>query len=466
MKIVKMSLATALLVGSSVFAIDNVKVGGDARLYYSTTGGNSKNDSGVETSKTDLFNKNGASAQAAFNLKVSATLTDNVTTGGRFTVTDTLGLENNLVSGTWSGPLGWAGADSDTAAGIVGTQYWVSEAWINISAGKASKTNVKIGRMELDTPLAFSEKWNIVDNTFGALVIANNDLPDTTIVGAYVGQSNGAKGATGFNTVADASNGNTPFTGYKTYNNALTALNSNYKSAGGSGAYAIGIVNNSWKPLTAQAWYYNVVSVTDAYWLQADLNLDGVILGAQYTVLSPKNTIRVDNNGTKTLIDASSLKDSKAYAFVVGYEMKDLATVKIAYSSTDKKGALTIQNTATGSQTKLYTEAWWNYGIVGLSGTNTLVVYAEANAADIADVFAQYTGVKIKPDNYQEDKLTEITVGANKSFGPLDLTLAYIYAKVDAADSGNSWLRATQAGGYTDKTYSTSTIQAYLTLNF
>ena len=34
MKLVKMSLLAATLVASSAFAIDNVKVSGDAKLYY------------------------------------------------------------------------------------------------------------------------------------------------------------------------------------------------------------------------------------------------------------------------------------------------------------------------------------------------------------------------------------------------------------------------------------------------
>ena len=40
MKIVKMSLAAAVLVGASAFAIDNVKVSGDAQVFYSTSDGN------------------------------------------------------------------------------------------------------------------------------------------------------------------------------------------------------------------------------------------------------------------------------------------------------------------------------------------------------------------------------------------------------------------------------------------
>jgi imipenem/basic amino acid-specific outer membrane pore len=43
--------------------------------------------------------------------------------------------------------------------------------------------------------------------------------------------------------------------------------------------------------LTAQAWYYNVSNVADAYWLQADINcqmVPGVKIGAQYAEMSPK----------------------------------------------------------------------------------------------------------------------------------------------------------------------------------
>jgi imipenem/basic amino acid-specific outer membrane pore len=46
--------------------------------------------------------------------------------------------------------------------------------------------------MELDTPLAFSETWSIVPNTFEGAVVLNQDLPDTTLVGAWIGKGNGA----------------------------------------------------------------------------------------------------------------------------------------------------------------------------------------------------------------------------------------------------------------------------------
>jgi hypothetical protein len=58
-------------------------------------------------------------------------------------------------------------------------------------------TTVKVGRQELPkslSPFAFSETWNVFKNTFDAAVIINGDLPDTTLVGAYVARNNNIAG--------------------------------------------------------------------------------------------------------------------------------------------------------------------------------------------------------------------------------------------------------------------------------
>ncbi|MGE4473557.1 MAG: hypothetical protein AB7D20_12220, partial [Sulfuricurvum sp.] len=71
MKLVKMSLAAAVLLGASAFAIDNVKVSGDAKLYYMT------NDAG----DSDLFDKDSSAADTALRLSVTGDLTKNVSFG-------------------------------------------------------------------------------------------------------------------------------------------------------------------------------------------------------------------------------------------------------------------------------------------------------------------------------------------------------------------------------------------------
>jgi hypothetical protein len=168
MKLVKMSLAAAVLLGASAFAIDNVKVSGDAKVFYSTS----------ETGDLDLFDKDASMADTALRLGVTGDLLKGVSFGVTGYAVSTLGLESNLVSNTWT---------TGHAAGVEDNS-WVSELWLATTMGK---TTAKVGRMELDTPLAFSEKWSVAANTFDAAVLINQDIPDTTLVGAWVGKGNG-----------------------------------------------------------------------------------------------------------------------------------------------------------------------------------------------------------------------------------------------------------------------------------
>ncbi len=420
MKLVKMSLAAAVLLGASAFAIDNVKVSGDAKLFYTTN----------NTGNFDLFDKDSSAADTALRLGVTGDLTKGVSFGVTGYAVSTLGLENNLVSNTWTGAHG-VQANGSPFGAQVDDQAWIGEMWVAASLGK---TTAKLGRMELDTPLAFSEKWSIVPNTFDAAVLINQDIPDTTVVGAWVGKGNGV------NAIGVATGG------AKAINNS-TAIGDNVVGSGADfntflsdGAYALAVVNNSFKPLTAQAWYYNVQNVADAYWLQADIKCEkikGLTIGAQYADLDPKG-----------LLDAAN--DSKAYAFKLGYTGVENLSVSAAYSNVDEDGTLKVANVATNNlgaaQSKLYTEAWWNYGYVGTADATSWNATAEYNAG-IAKLGAYYTNVSIDNANVDMD---EVTVTATKSFGPLDATLAYISTNADDQNAGDRY----------------DTVQAYLTLNF
>ncbi|MDD5212227.1 MAG: OprD family outer membrane porin [Sulfuricurvum sp.] len=415
MKLVKMSLAAAVLLGASAFAIDNIKVSGDAKLFYATS------DMGT----MDLFDKGNSVADAALRVGVTGDLLKGVSFGLTGYAVSTLGLENNLVSNTWTGAHGAVGNGSQFGA-QVNDQAWMGEAWIAATAGK---TTAKLGRMELDTPLAFSEKWSVVPNTFEAAVLINQDIPDTTLVGAWVGKGNGTNAV-----MAGTNHGPV---GIDNVVGAGASMNTFMNS----GAYAAAAINNSLKFLTAQAWYYNVVNVADAYWLQADWDcqlVKNVKIGVQYADMSPKGLL----NG---------VPDSSAYAAKLAYSgVKDLV-VSAAYSKADKDGALSIANVATDNataQSKLYTEAWWNYGYVGAPGAESVNVTAEYNAG-IAKLGAYYTTV----DNEivgSTHKVDEVTLTATKSFGPLDATLAYM--SIDAKDQN--------AGSQYNM------VHAYLTLNF
>ena len=415
-----MSLVAALLVGSSAFAIDNIKVSGDANVFYSTSDANDK----------DLFDKAASAADTSLNLNVSADLVKNdlvsVSAKAGYTVLSTLGLEQNFVTSVFGGAHSTTGNSSDRGA-HVNNANWVNEAAVSVSLNKASKSTLSLGRMALDTPLAFTETWSIEKNTFEAAVLINQDIPDTTLVAAYVGNGNGTENLGG-STMAQG----------QVAIAAVVNENGEFDTYGESGAYAVGAINNSFKPLTAQAWYYDVKDVATAYWLQADLDItklgvDGLIAGVQYSAVTS---------------DADGAKEDNVYAIMAGYALKDIATFKVAYSSVNDDGTIGYAgfNTATAAgtaQSKLYTEAWWAYGQVTQSGTDSITVTAEGSVAEV-DLGLYITSV----DHDAEDTdLIEYTVTAAKSFGPLDASAAVIYTDNETGDDD-------------------TIVQAYLTLNF
>ena len=451
MKIVKMSLVAAVLVGASAFAIDNVKVSGDAQVFYSTSDAkgqvsNALNGHALTDSGT-LFSKDSSAADTGLNLNISADLAKNslvtVSAGAGYTVLSTLGLENNMVSNVWGGAHTASNVTTNNTGygSKVDNASWMNEAWVALSLNELSKSTVKVGRMELDTPLAFTEKWSIEKNTFEAAVLINQDIPNTTLVGAYVGNGNGTANY-GANTVT--SQVGTLAVG------PVVNTNGAFTTYGVNGAYAVGAINNSWKPLTAQAWYYDVSKVAQAYWLQADLDtaslgLAGVTAGAQYSSVS------VDSSENAALTDAQDV-----YALMLGYGMKNIFSAKVAYSEVNDVAhglGYAGMNTATAigtAQSKLYTEAWWNYGQVTQNGAKSWNVTVTSPVAGLFDAGLYITSVDQKAATAQD--MTEVAVTAGKKFGPLDTTLAYVNTSFTNTN--------------TKPLQSSNMVQAYLTLNF
>ena len=456
MKLTKMSLVAALLVGTSAFAVDNIQVSGDANLFYSTTDALTTPGALNGDSEGTLFDKDSSAADASLNLSISADLVKNdlVTVSGKasYTVLTTLGLENNFVSNVWGTSHGVsvqtdacyagschnalgngaliAGEDAFGGAKVENANY-VTEAYVTVAAGNSA---LQLGRMELDTPLAFTEKWTAEKNTFEGAVVLNKDIPDTTIVAAYIGNGNGTET---FGQITDGAVAH-----YALAAGGVVNENGTFNTYGSDGAYALAVVNNSFKPLTAQAWYYNVSKLATAYWLQADLaceKIPGLMAGFQYTGI--------------TILEGSILGnpadiDSDAMAVMLGYEMKDVATVKVAYSQTGEDlGAGFNTATAMGTaQSKLYTETWWTYGKVTQADTTSYALTVESPVNGIVDLGVYYVFADQAKETGPND-LKELTVTASKSFGPLDATLALINTTIADEDAVN-------------------TVQAYLTLNF
>lgn len=423
MKIIKISLAAAVLVvvSSSLYADaldtikNSVKVSGDVNLFYGTVKSSDPvmyGDWSGRQTKAKFFDKDSSAADASLNLAISADLLKNdyVTLSGKvaYTVLTTLGLENNLVSNVWGS------AHSATLKGgehhypaKVGTENYFTEAYVAATTGK---TTAQLGRMELDTPLAFSEKWSAETNTFEAIALINKDIPDTTLVGAWVGNGNGTQdGLVDLKTVSRVP---LAFAG-------VVDTNGDFSTFGGDGAYAIGAINNSWKPLTTQAWYYAVKNVANAVWLQADLNIEGILAGAQFSNFDYDSHL--------------GLEDNNVLAVMGGYKMKDVGAIKLAYSKVGDKDSPAGYNVATASgDTKLYTKTYWNYGmnVVTDNDARAYKVCASSPLNGWFDAMLSYTDVK---SSTEDTRLKEIAVVAKKSFGPLDLSGAYLNVKQDDA---------------------------------
>lgn len=387
MKFTKLSLIAAIAVTTAMAG--DAKISGDAKLFYGT------DDAGA----TDLFNKNGAYGDTAVSLDYTRDVGNGVTLNTGITGVSTLGLENELVSGTWinHGPT------------VVKDRVWLDTANIAVNMGKST---VVVGRQELDTPFFKSEKWNIAANTFDAAVLVNQDIEKTTLVGAWVGRGNG----TAFN---NPGQGGTVNLGTSGINGGMVGFTKAVQPA-----YAVGAITAAIPMTTLQVWGYKIPSVATAQWVQADVEATKeVSVGLQYA-------------GAK--LTASSAKTS-AVAAKLGYATGPLS-VSAAYSQRDDKAGIDIANIATGhtsgSESNLYTESSWNYGLVGAQGAKAFKVAA---GYDLGSVNLGLSYVNSDSTiNANDLKNTILTVSTK--VGPLNADVALINQTVGTASSSNTAL--------------------------
>ena len=364
MKFAKLSIAALAVVGfsSSAVALDmsgvTAKPYVKTKLYYETK----SIDAPAGGTDTDFFAKDSSSGQALVTAGITGSLDSCWGYGFEYNIADTLGLENNLVSAVRMG--------ADENGDALQTQDWASQAYVTYSACGTimSNTTFKIGRQFLDTPLAFTEKWNLTKNSFDAIVAINQDIKNVTLVGAYIGRGNGAKLA--------VSNGD-KFAAYGTTVPGLTTA---------KGAYAVGALTNLIDGLPINLWYYELPSTATALWADAGYTLKvaddmSFGLGAQYGSIAPA---------------ASALDDTSGFGVKIGGKI-GMFDVMAAYSSMDDKGTITLGNTATmsnsasGWKTKLYTQAIYsNAPYVAAPGSDAYKVKASAKVPGIGKFIAQY----------------------------------------------------------------------------
>jgi len=351
-KITNLSIIAIMAMGmASVASADvDMKIGGQAVVYYQTSDGWGADNA------PDMFDKKASSANSGLQINANADIGNGFGLGLQGTALGTWGLENNLVSGVRQGGLGHEG-DTANASDYFG----VTKAYLT---KKISNTTLKLGRQELPkslSPLAFSEGWNVFKNTFDAAVAINSDIPDTTIVGAFVSRANHHSDLTTYDKLAASAGG---------------SANVNI----GNGAYMLTVANKSVKELPVTLSYYtlnNIQSPTgtseagSAIWgdVQANFGMP-VSFGVQGGQISPEN----------------GLDDTTAFGVQVNGNAGPVA-LKLAYSKVDD-GPVAVKNVGTGVKTPLYTQMVANQDFIS-SDADTVLLKAVAPVGP-GKLIAQY----------------------------------------------------------------------------
>jgi len=395
------SLVAISLLGGSLMADISLKnIGGEAKLFYGTS----------DKGDNDFFDKKGSYGNVGVHLGGSSSVGSCKTcTTLNFGVTgvSTMGLENTLVNNTW---IGQSITSPRTAKGFLGGADINDGVWIDTlnlafhPLDGISNTTLVLGRQALDTPFVFTEKWNIAENTYDAAVALNQDIVDTTLVAAWVGRSNGQD-------VVDQLNSKNGFTvGGLVHTDGISDNGFN-RFLTNEGAYTLGAVTKLIPMVTTQAWYYIAPKVANVAWAQADTSIEGFGLGAQYVYTDPQ---------------ASGSKTGGGYAVKLGYSLAGL-NLSAAYSDMDED-LLTAANLG-GTQSKLYTEAWWTYGQVSTADTTAFNVTAEYDLEGIAKLGAYYTNADHGSDANPD--FQEVAITAGHDFDNLNLTAAYVNTDID-----------------------------------
>jgi len=382
-KITNLSLAAIAAVAMTTGAMAegsegiDFKIGGQAVVYYETHDGGDDNS---------LFNQDSSNANVGIQLNANADIGNGFGLGIQASALNSIGLENNLVQTVKQGG-GFTG-DLDYA----GDYFGITKAYLT---KQIANTTLKLGRQELPkslSPLAFSEGWNVFKNTFDAIVAINTDIPDTTIVGAYVSRSNMHGDITTFGDMAGG--------------------------AIDSGAYMLTVANKSSKIVQPTISYYALKDIAGAESgsaLWADVKVDAglpVKLALQGGQIDPGN----------------GLDETTAYGVKVAAKVSNVA-LSAAYSDVND-GAVSVQNVGTVVKTPLYTQMVYNQDHISRDAST--VVLKAALPAGPGKLIAQY-GMSSDNANDNSDYNELDIMYKTKALG-MNVFAAYVMRDSDAKD--------------------------------
>ena len=422
MKKIILSAAVAAMAFSTAALADDkgidVVTSGQAVVYYQTNITDA-------TGQPDLFDQSASSANVGLQLNLNADLKNNFSFGTQLTYLGTAGLEKNLVSGVRQS------VGSPTGMTNAGDEIAITKIYI---AKKIGNTTAKIGRQELPkslSPFAYSEGWNVFKNTFEAILLVNTDIPNTTVVGAYVGQSNKHANLGTFTDLTPGAQG-------------VAAPAGNVAVDGA--AYMLTVQNKSIPMTTVTVSYYDVsnvradsnasvgvrdISFEGANALWADVAVAGKDLPAGLKIGLQGGTITTENSG---------LADTTAMGVKVFASPVKGLTVGAAYTSVDgddNKAQVAVKNFGTGVKSPLYTQMVANQNAISLDA-DTIQLKAVYGMGDMGTIIAQGTQTTAGKSNLvgSEVDFTDLELLYKLKAGGVNYLLAYVNTNTDPA-TGN-----------------------------
>ncbi|SFV59831.1 hypothetical protein MNB_SV-8-54 [hydrothermal vent metagenome] len=321
---------------------------GQAVVYYQTR----------DNAVNDLFDQEASAADAGLQLRaVNKDVFAGIGAGFEVNGLSTLNLENSVVSNVPQG-VGKPGDIDDMTDG-----GWISQAYLTYGFGN---TSFKLGRQELPkalSPFAFSEGWNVFKNTFDAALVVNTDLPDTTIVYAYVYGGN----HNGFGAGNDLSDFN--------------------KFNDHDGIHMLTVQNKSVEGLTLTGSYYYAPNLD-----QANGNDAHILWGdAKYAI----SDYAVALQGGYIFGDAVDNHETTSFGAKVGGNF-GMFDASLAYSYVgDEDMAATVTNFG-GVKTPLYTQMILNQGVIE---NDSQYIKVAAGAKALGGKFGVAYGQRLAADN-------------------------------------------------------------------
>ncbi|MBU3015628.1 porin [Poseidonibacter lekithochrous] len=287
-KIAKSSLATAIAITgftSSVYAADSIseafsngKVKGSVKSYYFAQDfdGAGKNDSSIWA--------NGGSLNFVTDSYKGLVL------GSTFQTSHVTSIDDK---------------DSKTKSSMDAQGSVLSEAYLQYTY---NNTTFKGGRQFVSTPLLAGSGSRLIKEAFEAYLLANSDIPDTTIVAGLITKY---QQRTDYTTTASFTTANTDANGGP----------GEFMKIGTDGIRTVYIKNTSIPNLTAQFQYADAVDIASLIYVDAKYKFGPAYVAAQY----------YDTN-----YDANTSKDNSMYGLKIG---ADIANVNVfaGYTSTDGK---------------------------------------------------------------------------------------------------------------------------------